>query len=158
MAVAAIDTIRRATGAAVMVLHHLGANGDRERGSTALRAATDVTMKIDKKQGNVRELTSEKVREFEPFKAVRFRLTQHCDSVVPSLLAGGDDDPQPEPQAADEDAVILARCLALRAEHRNWSMSRLTEELGGTGRRFASVSAIVKQVLAEPLPESLPEL
>lgn len=41
-----IDRLRNECGATIVVIHHTGASGERERGNTAFRAATDTMIRI----------------------------------------------------------------------------------------------------------------
>jgi AAA domain/Bifunctional DNA primase/polymerase, N-terminal len=65
-----IDTLRVATGAHVMVVHHSGKNkANGARGSSALRAATDTEIEVEKHRIRVR-----KQRASEEASDIRFRL------------------------------------------------------------------------------------
>lgn len=52
IAIAAADTIRRASGACVLLIHHTGKDGLLERGSSALRAGADTVIPV-KAQGRL---------------------------------------------------------------------------------------------------------
>ena len=70
--VAAIDRIRSATGAGVLLLHHAGKNGEL-RGSSALPAAADqLTHLVSTSTGLT--LRSEKSKDWEGFGERRLRL------------------------------------------------------------------------------------
>lgn len=72
--VAACDILRKRFNAAVLVIHHAGLMAkDRARGSSALRAAADVEMKVEIKQGNFVELTTTKSKDAEPSAPLWFR-------------------------------------------------------------------------------------
>lgn len=51
LAIDALDTIRRLTGCAVLVLHHTTKTGNSERGSSALRGAADVMLELAESDG-----------------------------------------------------------------------------------------------------------
>ncbi len=78
-----LDTVRRKTGATTLVVHHSGADGMRERGSTALRAAADtsIAMAKDDQSGTV-SFICKKQKDAEPFKTVKFSLQAFGHSVV----------------------------------------------------------------------------
>jgi DNA-binding transcriptional ArsR family regulator len=64
----ACDEIRKRTGAAVLLVHHTGKDGDLERGSSALRAGADVMIKAEReddgsKDGGQVVLTFEKRKD-----------------------------------------------------------------------------------------------
>lgn len=66
------DTLR-ATGAAVLVVHHTGHLKERERGSTALRGAVDTLMIAQRVNGGM-VLRCEKQREAEAFDPIGLKL------------------------------------------------------------------------------------
>ncbi len=70
--VAACDMIRGATGAAVVVVHHKGRNGDDARGSTALRAACDVVIKVDN-SGDMMTVENNKMKDADEFPTYYLR-------------------------------------------------------------------------------------
>ncbi len=75
------DRIRNETGAAVLILHHPNAAGERERGNTALRGAVDMMAKLSV-EGSLRVLRCEKSKDQPHFDAVTLRLTPHRGSAV----------------------------------------------------------------------------
>jgi len=86
-AVAALDRIREATGAAVLVMHHTGHDKSRERGSSALAAAADTVIAIAR-DADVLTMSCEKQRDATEFQPLRFRLHEVGSSVVPRLVMG----------------------------------------------------------------------
>jgi predicted transcriptional regulator len=77
--IAGADRIRRDTGAHVMLLHHMNAGGERERGNTALRGACD-TMMFLKAEGSDLTLSCEKQKDAAPFPKLHARLSTFGDS------------------------------------------------------------------------------
>jgi hypothetical protein len=75
------DWLRRETGAAVLLCHHMRKAGESERGSTALRGAADVMMKLDRNQGSLL-LSCEKMKDAVPFERCRFVLDEIGESCV----------------------------------------------------------------------------
>lgn len=73
IAIQAIDVIRNATKAAVVVAHHTPRDSDRERGSTSLRGAAD-TMVLLKREDRRLTVTCEKQKEAEHFKPYALEL------------------------------------------------------------------------------------
>ena len=71
----ACDEIRQSVGAAVMIVHHTGKTGDLERGSSALRGATDAIMKLEP-SGEGLTLRCDKQKEDEPFEPIELELEQ----------------------------------------------------------------------------------
>jgi predicted transcriptional regulator len=79
--IAGADRVRTATGAAVLILHHMNAGGERERGNTALRGACD-TMFFLRATGDTVTLTCEKQKDLAPFDRVNLRLQTVEESAV----------------------------------------------------------------------------
>jgi hypothetical protein len=78
-----LEWLRRETRAAVMVLHHTGKQAQElERGSTALRGAADVMIRVSKKD-NVITVKNNKQKDDEEFDDINLRLRQVA-------LAGGE--------------------------------------------------------------------
>jgi hypothetical protein len=65
--VAAVDKLRRAFNATVLVVHHSGKDGKTERGSSALRGAADVILKVEREGNAMFILTCEKSKDSEAF-------------------------------------------------------------------------------------------
>ena len=66
--------IRAFPDATVLVIHHTGKNTSRgDRGSTALRAACDTVIKLQRSD-NTLSLICEKQKDWEPFEAMGFKL------------------------------------------------------------------------------------
>ncbi len=94
----AIDTlnfIRRQTTAAILVCHHTGWSDTHERGSSALRGAVRVAMKVAQSDDGLISLTCEKSNNAAAFEPRHFRLIPKANSValVPSSKLTGRDAP-----------------------------------------------------------------
>ena len=77
------EKVRAETGATPFVVHHSGADGMRERGSTALRGASDCTLHMDRQEGSgIITLSQKKSKDSEPFIPMKFTLQQYGHSVV----------------------------------------------------------------------------
>ena len=83
LAIHVCETVRAKTGASPLIVHHSGAEGSRERGSTALRGATDTTIHMahDETEGII-TVTCKKMKDGEPFAPARFTLKQYGHSIV----------------------------------------------------------------------------
>ena len=73
LAIAHADRLRVETGAAVLLLHHVNAGGERERGSTALRGACDGMFSLKAEDG-ILTLACEKMKDDAPFPDLRLQL------------------------------------------------------------------------------------
>ena len=82
------ETVRAKTKASPIIIHHTGADGTRERGSTALRGATDTTIQMahEETSGMV-TVTCKKMKDGEPFPVMRFNLKPFGHSIVLSPTA-----------------------------------------------------------------------
>jgi DNA-binding MarR family transcriptional regulator len=87
IAVTALNRIRFATQAAVHIVHHTGWNEAHERGSSALRGACRVVMKLSADDSGLLTLSSAKDNNGKPFDERFFRLLPVGDSVVPLATA-----------------------------------------------------------------------
>lgn len=83
IAVDALNRIRRETRAAVNVVHHTGWSTDHERGSSVLRAACRVVIKLTSDDGDLMTLSCEKANNGKPFDARYFRRVAAGPGVVP---------------------------------------------------------------------------
>jgi len=83
VAVDALNRIREATGAAVNVVHHTGWSTEHERGSSVLRNACRVVVKLAADDSGLMTLTWEKANNGKPVEARYFRLVEANGSVVP---------------------------------------------------------------------------
>lgn len=79
---AGVDRIRHATGATVILVHHTGLKGERERGSSALRGNADTTMLLRGSRTGLVRLDCLKQKEDEPFASLALQLTKRGDSCV----------------------------------------------------------------------------
>ncbi|MED7929316.1 AAA family ATPase [Nonomuraea sp. LP-02] len=68
-----IEFLRARTGACVMVIHHLGHNGDHGRGSSSVLGALGTEMKIDRGEGAL-ELSNPKQKDNAAAEPLSFRL------------------------------------------------------------------------------------
>ena len=74
IAIASLNTIRRATNAAIAIVHHTGWNDERERGSSLLRGACRVVAKIEMRDDGLIRLSCVKKNQGEKFEPRLFRL------------------------------------------------------------------------------------
>lgn len=83
IAISVCETVRAKTGASPIIVHHTGTEGTRERGSTALRGATDtsILMVKDEVSGLV-TVSCKKMKDGEPFKPLKYELKTFGHSIV----------------------------------------------------------------------------
>lgn len=79
--------IQKETGAAVMLVHHADKQGITLRGSSALRAAVDVALKVDPRSGGRFQLICDAIKDGERFDPLSFDLFPIQESVVVNWLA-----------------------------------------------------------------------
>lgn len=83
IAINVCENIRANTGASPIIIHHTGADGTRERGSTALRGATDTTIQMSHDEtAGVVTVTCKKMKDGEPFNPGKFTLKPFGHSIV----------------------------------------------------------------------------
>lgn len=78
-----LEMIRRATGACVMAIHHIGHNGEHGRGSTAVLGALGSEIRVDKTAKGHLTVHTEKQKDSEEHEPLKFVLDPEGDSVVP---------------------------------------------------------------------------
>jgi hypothetical protein len=78
--IAACDKVRELTKGAIMVLHHVGASGEREKGSTVFRDRCDTMMRVNQNKNGVIALSSIKRRDSKPFEPMGFKLQPSINS------------------------------------------------------------------------------
>jgi hypothetical protein len=83
LAIDVCERVRRITKATVMVVHHTGADGTRERGSTALRGAADAMYLMQNREGDV-ALKCDKLKDGKDKWVKVYRLSDfgHSASLV----------------------------------------------------------------------------
>jgi DNA-binding MarR family transcriptional regulator len=114
IAVNALNTIRQATGAAINVVHHTGWTTEHERGSSVLRNACRVVVKLTTDDSGLMTLTCEKANNGKPFEARYFRLVEVGSSVTPI----------PASKATTRNAALTVKHIAILealslAQHRD---------------------------------------
>src|SRR5262249_2192920 len=72
-----LEWLKTKAPATMMVLHHTGKKAeDEERGSSALRAASDTMIQVSKSHNNIVTVKNNKQKDDEEFAAIRFQLKQ----------------------------------------------------------------------------------
>lgn len=79
-----IDHIRRTLDCAIQLVHHTGWDEQRERGSSALRGASDIMLAL-RPDGTSIKLDSLKSKDSEPFATYRLHLRHEANSAVIAL-------------------------------------------------------------------------
>lgn len=81
MFIAAVDGLRRARSS--LVVHHTGHDGSHERGSTALRGAADLMVKVERDRDSPRvTVKCDKPKDFEPWEPITLRREVVAGSCV----------------------------------------------------------------------------
>lgn len=75
------ERIRKELDAAVMLVHHTTKKGQGERGSSALRGATDTMLSLQSGSGDI-ILRCEKQKDAQAFKPITLRLVRVLDSCI----------------------------------------------------------------------------
>jgi hypothetical protein len=77
-----VDRLRQETGATVMLLHHPGQDTSRERGSTALKGAADVVIKLTGKVTDTVTMRCDKMKMAAPFEKVSIQFEETGQSLA----------------------------------------------------------------------------
>jgi hypothetical protein len=81
LVLARVKRIQRATGAAVILVHHSKKDGDSERGSSSLKGAVDTMLSI-RVEDDRRTLICEKQKDAAPFESIPLAIVPTLDSCV----------------------------------------------------------------------------
>ncbi len=84
LVVAAVERLRRSSGACVLIVHHQGRSGEHMRGSTALEGAATTIIRISK-DGDLVTVECAKQKDAEPFEAFTLRLIPTVSSAILAL-------------------------------------------------------------------------
>jgi hypothetical protein len=139
-----LEWLRRASGACILVVHHIGRSGEHMRGSTALDGAADTNMSVTKDDVEI-TVTNPKQKNAEPFDDIQLKLVPVGDSAVlmPSDGKGGI-----QATAAFRTAV---KWWATFRDDRV-SVSKLAKaEVGHERTLYRHVHDLVDRGLAEPV-------
>ncbi|SCG38155.1 AAA family ATPase [Micromonospora zamorensis] len=81
------EKLRKASAACVLIVHHIGRNGDTGRGATVLDGALSTIIKVSK-DGELVKLECTKNKDAEEWDDLTLRLVPYLDSVVPVVELG----------------------------------------------------------------------
>lgn len=139
--VRACDTVRDATGGAVIGVHHANKNGGEMRGSTVLLGAGDFVFRLERRKGaTVGHLTCEKQKDGpdgwdEPY---RFDLVNLKDGETSLCVARADMTIGPGATLTpDTAAIVLAAMKAAWDAGEPWTMSHQGKERFAVRRMVA---------------------
>lgn len=138
------DKLAKRFGAALLVIHHTGKNGEHERGSSALRAAADTMMSL-KPDGASLKLTCEKQKESADFDPWRFHLEEKSESCV--IRLGGDLE-----RLSDHEQQILT--TVSESFGTDWVSATRVGEVTGVPKTslWRSLKALLERGLMEERP------
>jgi hypothetical protein len=104
LAVNACERVRKTTGASVLVVHHTGTEGTRERGSTALRGAADTSLMMTLEESSrISNVIIKKMKDGESGHSALYSLKPFGHSVVLTTLGGTNPVLGGAPQVRDRD-------------------------------------------------------
>lgn len=83
----ALEKLRQATGACVLVVHHQGRSGDHMRGSTAMDGAATTVIRVEKDE-DVITVKNPKQKDVDEFEDIELKLTPCGPSAVLTLSDG----------------------------------------------------------------------
>ncbi len=110
VAIESMNYIRRTTNAAILICHHAGWSAEHERGSSALRAACRIVMKVSNNGDGLVTLSCEKNNSGKKFDKRLFNLIPASDSavLVPTSRMSDRNGPITEKQLDVLEALTLA--------------------------------------------------
>jgi hypothetical protein len=85
---AQIERLREASGAAVLIVHHMGRDGGNGRGASSMDGAFSTIIKVEKKEDHV-ILTCDKSKDGEEWDPITLRAVPMGESVVLMQSIGG---------------------------------------------------------------------
>lgn len=162
--VAATDTLRARFGCAVLVIHHTGLqNTDRERGSSALRGAADVSIRVKRGDGLQARLECAKMRDGEEFQPLVVRLEPVAGALVacrPVTAADSIEEDvrryladHPEASQNEVEAAVTGKAVEIRAAYKK--VRPLRPDAGRTPGQGASRVVPLKGTRTQPLNPTL---
>lgn len=158
LAVKACRQIQIRTGAAILLIHHSGKNGGQERGSTALRSAADMVMKLSRKKPNepILQLVCDKPRESEPFPDELFKLVKvEVEKGLISSVIMPHDASEPELSDCEEEIFQAIGELMNKGEDATYSVIKRQTEIANPRKYLKS---LIAKGLVEQLEEKGPYL
>lgn len=108
-----VEKLRRLTGACVVLVHHLGHNGEQGRGASSVTAAVSTEIRVNKDKGNEITLLNDKQKDEAAFDPIVFTLEKDGDSAV--LVAPGPADPFDGPSVTVES--VPSQRLLMHLHH-----------------------------------------
>ena len=108
-----LDKFREATGATCLIVHHSGKSGSQYRGSSAIYAAMDTSIQIAKDDMYC-VLTSDKMKDCEPFEQMMFEMKKIEFLGGQSLVATLDE--QPDRQTKAQELLNLIKDLLVNGQ------------------------------------------
>lgn len=111
--IAACDSIRRQTGATVLIVHHCGKDSSKgERGSSALRGACDTILQVATQGDEEKRMfvACDKMKDDTPFAAYILRAVKIENSLILKWAGTVKDEKQAESKTKDDETItkILA--------------------------------------------------
>ena len=179
--VIAANKIRRATGAAVLVIHHTGRNTEQERGNVSLRAGCDTifTVKRVGTSGKIKLINKPpkgKQKNAPPFEDIELRMQQmafvHQGEERTTLIVMPEDgapaagEPLEDDELEDpaprlgqiEKSILSALEKAARSDRKHLGFISLHATAGGDKGSFGRAlrKLIQKQLVSETLDDADP--
>jgi DNA-binding transcriptional ArsR family regulator len=128
--VAALDVVRRACGACVLVVHHIGRAGETLRGSTAIDGAAETLLRCEK-DGTMVRLDIAKQKNYPEDPPMTMRLTASLDSVILDIRDCHEQDRELSPLGSE-----LLAALGSHGGSKGMSSSALQAASGLKDRTF----------------------
>ena len=140
--IAGVDTLRATFDAAALIVHHTGRDGEDERGSTALRGASDAMIALKPDGGGIKMMCS-KQKDAAPFEPWQLHLEPTLESCVLRLGTNSDALAPIELQILDEVSAAFGT---------NWTTPTAIKEACGVAKSsyYRSLKALVDRGFLQP--------
>lgn len=146
-----MESIRHATKACVLAVHHLGLNGDHGRGSTAVIGALGSELRVKKTAKGFLTVETEKQKDGEEKEPLKFELAKMGDSVIPIPDGWTPVDPGADPMLAPAPPAKTAVGVTITSNARN-RLAAIIHVVFGAGRGCTKAEALGIMASAEGHP------
>ena len=146
-----MESIRHATGACVLAVHHLGHNGEHGRGSTAVIGALGSEIRVKKTAKGFLTVETEKQKDNEEKDPLKFELVKTGDSVVPAPDGWVPVDPGADPMLVPAPPAKTHVGVTITSNTRN-RLAAIIHMVFGAGRGCTKAEALGIMASAEGHP------
>jgi RecA-family ATPase len=126
------ERLRERSGACTLLVHHVGAGGERGRGATTLDGALTTIMRAEKREGGLVVLDCQKNKDAAEWPSIEFQLVPSGDSVV--LVSTANIGTGASLMRAVQDDVMLTARRWWEHYRDEWQTAKSLEEVTGRAK------------------------